>query len=236
MTTDVSRVLITGVDTTLGAAVREYFTECGAETVGTHSGTTGSTKPLGDRLTLQAQPDDAAQVRRAVEEAVQAMGGIDALVVAHALPHVAGLTDQSMAAFWQHVDCALTGSFLFAQAAATWMRDNDAGGRIVLTTSRWHIGGADLSAVATAAGGIVALTKSLTRDFGRFGVGVNAVAVGAVDSEWSICDAAAGVPPAGRAGSVEQVARTIGLLCRRQLGAAVGQVVNVDGGLSRNRV
>lgn len=217
------RVLITGADTMLGAAVADYFTSRGAVTAG-----------------ADGDPADGADVRRAVAQAADVMGGIDALVVAHALPRVAAFAEQSMDMFWDHVDATLTGSFLYAQAAAEHMRHNDTGGRIVLTTSRWHVGGPELSAVATAAGGIVALTKTLTRDLGGFGIGVNAVAVGAVDSEWSVCDAAAGlpggVPPTGRFGTVEQVARVIGLLCRRRLGAAVGQIVNVDGGTSRNRV
>lgn len=236
---DTPRVLITGVDTDLGAAVREYFTARGAVTAGTRTGSRAS--EAGDsRVTVWANPADRHQVRRAVAQATDLMGGIDVLVVAHGLPHVAALNDQSMSEFWNHVDVTLTGSFLYAQAAAEQMRDNRTGGRIVLTTSRWHVGGPELSAVAAAAGGIVALTKSLTRDFGPYGVGVNAVAVGAVDSEWSVCDATAGgpapVPPIGRVGTVEQVAKVIGLLSQRQLGAAVGQIVNVDGGLSRNRV
>ncbi|GAA2565549.1 SDR family NAD(P)-dependent oxidoreductase [Mycolicibacterium diernhoferi] len=230
-----SRVLVTGVDTRLGAAVREHFIAGGADTFGTYAAAGYAPVPDGPPE-VYARPGAVEQAQDAVERAVAAMGGIDALVLAHGLPTVAPLTELSMTDFWQHVDSALTGSFLFAQAAATSMRDNNSGGRIVLTTSRWHIGGAGLSAVATAAGGIVALTKTLTRDFGRFGVGVNAVAVGAVDSEWSVCDASAPLPPTGAVGSVEQVAATIGLLCQRQLGAAVGQIVNVDGGLSRNRV
>ncbi|WNG79603.1 SDR family oxidoreductase [Mycobacterium sp. ITM-2016-00316] len=235
MKTNASRVLVTGVDTTLGAAVRDHFVAMGADTVGTCTGPVDFTV-LGEHLTLQVQPGDAAQVRDAVTRAAGDMGGIDALVVAHGLPVVSGLIDQSMDQFWEHVDSVLTGSFLFAQAVATSMRDRRTGGRMVLTTSRWHVGGVDLSAVAAAAGGVVALTKSLTRDFGHFGIGVNAVAVGGVDSEWSACDATAALPPAGRVGSVGQVARVIGLLCRPDLGAAVGQIVNVDGGVSRNRV
>jgi NAD(P)-dependent dehydrogenase (short-subunit alcohol dehydrogenase family) len=237
--TDTTRVLITGVDTTLGAAVREYFTARGAVVAGTRAGSREATEASGRRLTVSADPADRHQVRRAVAQATELMGGIDALVVAHGLPHVAALNDQTMSEFWSHVDATLTGSFLYAQAAAEQMRDNRTGGRIVLTTSRWHVGGPDLSAVATAAGGIVALTKSLTRDFGPYRVGVNAVAVGAVDSEWSVCDAAGAsgaLPPTDRVGSVDQVAGVIGLLCQRQLGAAVVHIVNVDGGLSRNRV
>ncbi|MGP4057397.1 SDR family NAD(P)-dependent oxidoreductase [Mycobacterium sp. 4D054] len=232
------RVLVTGVDTELGAAVRDHFRAGGARTVGTCSAAPATAS--GETISVVADPADGAAVRAAVAAAAEAMGGIDTLVTAHGLPHVATVAAQSMDDFWAHVDSTLTGSFLFAQAAAERMRDTGAGGRMVLTTSRWHIGAPGLSAVATAAGGLVALTKSLTRDFGRFGVGVNAVAVGAVASEWSVCDAADGtpaaVPPIGRRGTVAEVARTIGLLCQRELGAAVGQVVNVDGGLSRNRV
>ncbi|MGE2713640.1 SDR family NAD(P)-dependent oxidoreductase [Mycolicibacterium litorale] len=231
-----ARVLVTGVDTALGAALRAHFTERGAVVAGTGRENTGA----GEQFTAGTDHADGDAVRAAVGRAAEAMGGIDALVVAHGLPVVAPIADQSMAEFWRHVDDTLTGSFLYAQAVAAHMRDAGAGGRIVLATSRWHIGGPSLAAVATAAGGIVALTKTLTRDFGAYGIGVNAVAIGAVDSEWSICDAAAGVscddPPAGRCGTVDQVARVIGLLCRRDLGAAVGQIVNLDGGLSRNRV
>lgn len=223
--TEPGRVFVSGIDTRLGAAVRDYFTGRGAATDGTGA---------------SEDHADAGVVRAAVTRAAEAMGGIDALVVAHALPHVAAIDDQSMPDFWRHVDATLTGSFLYAQAVATHMRDAGTAGRMVLTTSRWHIGGESLSAVATAAGGIVALTKTLTRDFGTHGIGVNAVAIGAVDSEWSVCDAAAGIScedtPIGRCGTVDEAARIIGLLCRRRLGAAVGQVVNLDGGLSRNRV
>ncbi|MCV7227247.1 SDR family NAD(P)-dependent oxidoreductase [Mycolicibacterium komossense] len=238
MAKNTSRVLITGTDTQLGAAVRAYFTTAGAATVGARA-LGADTAALDDtQPSVCADPTLGADVRAAVRTAAATMGGLDTLVVAHPLPAIGRFGEQTMTEFWNHVDAVLTGSFLYAQAAAEVMRDNGSGGRIVLTTSTWHVGGENLSAVATAAGGIVALTKTLTRDFGRFGIGVNAVAVGAVDSEWSVCDAAArgAPPPVGTSGTVEQVARVIGLLCQRQLGAAVGQIVNVDGGLSRNRV
>jgi len=232
MRTSCEHVLVTGVDTALGAAVRSAFTAKGAAVVGTAATVTDPATEIA------LDPRDPAAVTASVSRAAELLGGLDTLVVAHPLPLVAPISDQSMEDFWAHVDATLTGTFLIAQAAAALMRDNETRGRMVLTTSRWHVGGTDLSAVAAAAGGVVALTKSLTRDFGRFRIGVEAVAVGCVDSEWSICDARNGsvLPPLGRTGTVEQVARVIEVLSRPQLGAAVGQIVNVDGGLSRNRV
>ncbi|WP_232374773.1 SDR family NAD(P)-dependent oxidoreductase [Mycolicibacterium mengxianglii] len=229
---------MTGTDTALGAAVQAHFDASGAATVGSVAGRPDTAQLKGTARTVYADPANGAEIRDAVHTAAAVMGGLDTLVVAHPLPMVQPFGEQTMADFWHHVDSTLTGSFLYAQAAAEAMREAGTGGRIVLTTSKWHVGGQNLSAVATAAGGIVALTKTLTRDFGRFRIGVNAVAVGAVDSEWSVCDAVTGgaLPPVGRVGTVEQVARVIGILCQQRLGAAVGQIVNVDGGLSRNRV
>lgn len=103
-----------------------------------------------------------------------------------------------------------------------------------------------LAAVATAAGGIAALDKSLTRDSGP--LGVNAIAPGLVDSAWLECDAAGmGIEvdalrlnpnayvAAGRLGSPSQVAHTVALLCNPDLKAAVGQTVNANGGFIRSR-
>lgn len=238
MASTTPRVLVTGTDTDLGAAVQSYFVEAGAVTVGTRSHSQDGVTPAGSPPTVFADPARGSEIRAAVRAAEATMGGLDTLVVAHPLPVVSPLSEQAMDDFWRHVDTTLTGSFLFAQAAGEIMRTAGTGGRIVLTTSKWHVGAPNLSAVATAAGGIVALTKTLTRDFGRFGVGVNAVAVGAVNSEWSVCDdaAEAPLPPGGAVGTVDQVARIIGILSQHRLGAAVGQIVNADGGLSRNRV
>jgi NAD(P)-dependent dehydrogenase (short-subunit alcohol dehydrogenase family) len=238
MTESTPRALVTGVDTALGAAVQAHFNASGITTVGASTERPDTGRISEGAHIVHADPTDGAQVRHAVRAAASAMGGLDTLVVAHPLPMVAPFAEQTMVEFWRHVDSVLTGSFLYAQAAAEVMRDAGTGGRIILTTSKWHVGGHHLSAVATAAGGVVALTKTLTRDFGHFGIGVNALAIGAVDSEWSVCDALGGsaFPPIGHVGTVEQVARLIGILCQHRLGAAVGQIVNVDGGLSRNRV
>ncbi|MGB3482332.1 MAG: SDR family oxidoreductase [Mycobacterium sp.] len=238
MTSSNPRVLVTGTDTDLGAAVRAHFDNAGAVTIGSQAHRLESVASGATPQNVYADPGDAEQIRTAVRDAAAALGGLDTLVVAHGLPVVYPFGEQTMEDFWRHVDTTLSGSFYYAQAAAEVMRAAGSGGRIVLTTSKWHVGGPNLSAVATAAGGIVALAKTLTRDFGQFGVGVNAVAVGAVNSEWSICDAAtnAPLPPGGATGSVDQVARIIGILAQHRLGAAVGQIVNVDGGLSRNRV
>ncbi len=229
------RVLVTGTDTMLGAAVQTAFEARGDRVVGVCQARGDACRLPPDAVV--ADFTDPGQIRSAVTDAADLLAGLDTVVTAHALPVVGAVSDLDMTDFWEHVDSALTGTFLVAQAAAASISGGGTPGRMVLTTSRWHVGGPGLSAVATAAGGVVALTKTLTRDLGPFGIGVNAVAVGCVDSEWSICDVAepAAAVPAGR-GTVAQVANLIEVLSRSSLGAAVGQIVNADGGRSRNRV
>lgn len=239
--------LVTGLDTELGSAVARRLTASGTSVVGQHRPGSGPGHREGLTGLVTADPGDQSSVAAAVEEAVALLGRLDILAVCHPRPHRAGLFKITPGEFWTEVDDALTGSFFFAQAAAPHLARGD-GGRIVLTASMWHSGGAGLAAVASAAGGIVALTKTLTRDLGPLGVGVNAVVPGLVEGPWLACDAAGlGVDtdtlrrdpgrfvPTGRLGTADQVAATVAVLADPSLKAAVGQCVNVNGGHVRTR-
>jgi NAD(P)-dependent dehydrogenase (short-subunit alcohol dehydrogenase family) len=247
MALDGTTALITGVDTELGAAVLEKLRSAGVKCVGHCS--PGATPPdmHPDAPVVVAAPSDRAAVGRAVDAAVDRVGDLDILVTCHPRPHHQSFLDLAEGDFWSVVDDHLTGSFNFAQAAAPSLA-RSRGGRVVLTTSIWHTGARGLAPVAAAASGTVALVKSLTRDLGRLGIGVNAVACGFVDGEWLVCDASAlglrprdlrrapeSFVPQGRLGTPRQVASTIAVLCNPDLQAAVGQIVNVSGGFVRSR-
>ena len=89
---------------------------------------------------------------------------------------------------------------------------------------------------AASKGGVIALTKTMARELGRYGVTVNAIAPGFVRTEMT-----EGLPPAvlaraeeeaavGRLGEPEDCADVIAFLCSERAGYVTGSVLRVDGG------
>jgi 3-oxoacyl-[acyl-carrier protein] reductase len=88
-----------------------------------------------------------------------------------------------------------------------------------------------------AKGGVIGFTKSLSRELASFGIAVNAVAPGYIDT-----DMLKGMPeevlsryreliPMGRLGTAEEVAQLVVFLASDKSGYITGQVIRVDGGL-----
>ena len=97
---------------------------------------------------------------------------------------------------------------------------------------------------AAAKAGMLALTRVLAREVGRYGIRVNAVAPGFIETDMlaelratdkgraMLEDASKNLIPLGRFGSREEVAQTVAFLCSKAAGYITGHVLVVDGGLS----
>jgi 3-oxoacyl-[acyl-carrier protein] reductase len=111
-------------------------------------------------------------------------------------------------------------------------------GRIVNVSSVIALmGNAGQAAYAAAKAGILGFTKAMAREVASRSITVNAVAPGLIETEM-----AAGLPedrrseylkiiPAGRLGTVDEVADVVGFLVRPQSGYITGQIIGVNGGL-----
>jgi NAD(P)-dependent dehydrogenase (short-subunit alcohol dehydrogenase family) len=90
----------------------------------------------------------------------------------------------------------------------------------------------------TAKGGLVQLTRSLAREWGRYGVTVNAVAAGHFEtamskSQFDDPDTLRKLlrrVPAGRAGAVEELAALVTFLAGHESGFITGETIGIDGG------
>ncbi len=131
----------------------------------------------------------------------------------------------------------LRGTFACTRAAARTMLRARYGRIVNITSVIGETGNAGQSAYAAAKAGLVGFTKSVARELAQRNITVNAVAPGFIDTEM-----VAGLPdavraeylkriPAGRLGTVEEVADAVAFLTRPESAYITGQVIGVNGGL-----
>ena len=163
--------------------------------------------------------------------------------------HRDGLEETSDATWDRVVDVVLKGTFLLIQAATPVMRRQGYGRIVTISSISGIIGGAtsrsapagqDSSgpprgrsgpAYAAAKGGVIALTKWVARDLGQFGIRVNSVAPGGIDTDMTRGYAyPVDSLPIARLGRAEEVADAVAYLCAPASDYVTGQVLRVDGG------
>jgi 3-oxoacyl-[acyl-carrier protein] reductase len=185
-------VLVTGASRGIGAAVAEGMAGAGAR-VGVHCGReVERARALAARLgrgaeAFQADLSDAQGCMGLWTEVVGRFGRVDVLVnnagVALAAP-LEGEDEAWLAAWERTLAVNLTAVGVLCRAAVGHFRAHG-GGRIVTLSSRAAFRGdtADYLAYAASKGGVVALTRSIARAFGKEGITAFDVAPGFTRTE-----------------------------------------------------
>lgn len=191
---------------------------------------------------------DPDAVTRLVADIETAHGPVDVLVCNAAYMTMAPFTEHDEEDWWQIIDTNLAGTVHLIQAILPGMR-RAGGGNIVVIASEWGvIGWPEATAYAASKAGLIALTKTLGRELAPENITVNAVAPGVTDTPQLQVDAdnakvslsdmheeySRGIP-IGRIGRPDEIASAVALLARADLGAFVGQTIQVNGGTTRCR-
>lgn len=241
-TLDGRLALVTGAAQGIGRAIALGLADAGAVVVCSDIDppqTTEEIRSLGG--TAHGLALDIAD-ERAVDNAMafaDTIGGIDIVV------NNAGIFPRSPVLEldpreWDRVMAVnLRGTFLCSRAAATRMRTQGRGGRIVnITSGAAFVPTPQSAAYAASKAGIVAFTRVLALEVAPDRVTVNAVAPGLTDtaqprSFYSDADLAAFATriPAGRLGEPEDIVATVVLLCGDGAAYITGQTLHVNGGL-----
>jgi len=176
-------------------------------------------------------------VDRVVGQARERFGRIDILV------NNAGVTRDALLVRmrdedWDEVlNVNLRGAFLMTRAVAKVMM-RQKGGRIInITSTAGAMGNAGQANYSAAKAGLIGLTKSAARELAHWGILVNAVAPGLIDT-----DMAAAIPPDAREallaqvplkriGLAREVADVVRFLAHDGASYVTGQVIHVNGGL-----
>ena len=196
----------------------------------------------GESLAIGVDVSDESSVAEAMEAVVSGLGEPTILV------NNAGILRDNLlfkmtTADWDAVlGVHLRGAFLMSRAVQSYMRD--AGfGRIVNLSSTSASGNRGQANYAAAKAGMQGLTKTLAIELGRFGVTVNAVAPGFIQTDMTAATAERmGIPlddfiagaaaqiPVGRVGQPEDVAHAVSYLVSEAASFVSGQVLYLAGG------
>jgi NAD(P)-dependent dehydrogenase (short-subunit alcohol dehydrogenase family) len=191
---------------------------------------------------------DPDAVSRLVDDIETTRGPIDILVCNAAYMTMAPFADHDEEDWWKIIDTNLSGTLYLIQAVLAGMRRSGRG-NIVIITSEWGVTGwPEATAYSASKAGLIALTKTLGRELAPENITVNAVAPGVVDTPQLQVDAdnakvslaemheeySRGIP-IGRIGKADEIASAVALLARKDLGAFVGQTIQVNGGSTRCR-
>jgi 3-oxoacyl-[acyl-carrier protein] reductase len=238
-------VLVTGGSRGIGRAVVEEFSAEDYAVAFTYSTSDESARQLLECLrsrgcTVAAYQADVRDYERAAEvvEATQTeLGPIDVLVNNAGIRRDGAFTMLDTASWHEVVNTNLGGTFNYTRAL---MRELIRRGGCVINIASvsGQIGLPGQTSYSASKAGIIGLTRALAKEVARFGVRVNAIAPGFIETDMTsaidenVRKKLYSQIPMGKPGSARDVARMALFLAGESAAYATGQVWTVDGGLS----
>ena len=184
------KVIFTGATGGLGQSMEEGLLEAGAEVV--LVGASGRCRTLAEEYRARGWkahglPCDLAsteEIRDCFGKALDLLGGeIDVLVNAAGIQRRAPSEDFPLEDWQAVIDVNLTAPFLLSRLAGKQMIRQGRGGRIINIASMCsYFGGSTIPAYSASKGGIAQLTKAMCNDWAKYGITVNAIAPGYMDT------------------------------------------------------
>jgi NAD(P)-dependent dehydrogenase (short-subunit alcohol dehydrogenase family) len=142
---------------------------------------------------------------------------------------------------WEQVlTLNLTSAFFLAKAVLAGMVERKSGFVVnVSSVAARNGGGLGALAYASAKGALSTMTMGLAKEFAPFGIRINAVSPGTIDTNYhrnfsndQMLSAVKAATPMARLGTAEEVADVILFLCSHEARFIQGQVIEVNGGFS----
>jgi len=236
--------IVTGAGRGIGRAIALRFAGEGAEigVVDIDSATAAETaqavRDLGRQsASIVADVSDNTAANAAVEQLMRQLGRLDVLVNNAGVETRAAFLEITPEQWQRQIAVNLTGTFNCSQAAARVMAEHGYGRIVNVTSVAGLIGPIDLAAYGAAKAGIIGLTRAAALDLADFGITVNAVAPGPIETElmlgaWS-AEALRERPQHGaiaRFGTVEEIAHAALFLASPESSFTTGTTLSVDGG------
>lgn len=241
-------VLITGASSGIGKATAEAMAQQGASVAvnycknraGAESAVAAISKAGGQAILVQADVTRTAEVQAMAQAARDTWGRIDILVNNAgdllARRTLADMTEE----YWDQIMALnLKSAFLCARAVWEEMAARRSGVIINISSIAGRNGGGPgAAAYAAAKGGLLTYTKGLAKELAPYGIRVNAVAPGVIQTPYherysppDLFQKYLASIPVGRAGTPEEVADVIVFLASPAARYMTGETLEVNGGM-----
>ena len=239
--------LITGASSGIGAATAIVFSQLGANVAIAYNHNQKGIEEVqraiiaagGKVVVIQADVRQSNEIRSLVTRATDQIGPIDILVNnAGSLVQRMKLLETTEARWDEIINLNLKSAMLCSQAVAKSMMDRKSGAIInIVSIAGRNGGGPGAGAYATAKGALITLTKSMAKELAPFGIRVNGVSPGVVDTpfheEFSTPEMVRSFItqiPLGRMGKSVEIAKVIAFLASDAASFVVGETIEANGG------
>lgn len=238
--------IVTGGARGIGRAVVELLAELGAHVVVNYlkgqeaaEATVNAARGRGvEAISCQADVSNPLEAQRLVDTTVEHFKRIDILVCNAGIWLGAPVEEMTEELWDRTIDINLKGTWAVCRAVVSQMKKQRSGKIVIVTSTAGQRGEANYSNYAASKGGQIAFTKSLAEELGAWGINVNAVAPGWVDTDMtqgalgdlSQRQSIASTIPVGKIAVPEDIAAPVAFLCSDWARHITGEILNVNGG------
>jgi acetoacetyl-CoA reductase len=231
--------IVTGGTRGIGEAISIALKDAGMAVAANYAGNEERAAAFTEQTGIKAYKWDVADYdacHAGVEKIEAELGPVDVVINNAGITRDGVLLKMSWQDWKDVIDTNLGGCFNMAKATFTGMRSRGWGRIVNIGSVNGQAGQYGQVNYAAAKSGIHGFTKALAQEGAKFGVTVNAIAPGYIDT-----DMVAAVPqdvlakivarvPVGRLGHAEEIARAVKFLCSENAGFVTGSTMSINGG------
>jgi acetoacetyl-CoA reductase len=231
--------IVTGGTRGIGEAISVALKNMGVTVAANYMGNDQRAKAFTDRTGIKSYKWDVSDFescQAGVRQVESELGPVDILVNNAGITRDATMRKMDHSKWQDVIDTNLGGCFNMAKAVFDGMTGRGYGRIVNIGSINGQAGQYGQVNYAAAKSGIHGFTKALAQEGAKFGVTVNAIAPGYIDT-----DMVAAVPdevlqkivariPVGRLGSADEIARGVAFLCDENAGFVTGSTLSINGG------
>ncbi len=231
--------IVTGGTRGIGEAISLALRDMGMTVAANYAGNDERARAFNARTGVKAYKWDVGDydaVQAGVAQVESELGPVDVVVNNAGITRDGTLLKMDQQAWNEVIDTNLGGCFTMAKAVFPGMKDRGWGRIVNIGSINGQAGQYGQVNYAAAKSGIHGFTKALAQEGARFGITVNAIAPGYIDT-----DMVAAVPtdvlakivakiPVGRLGQASEIARGVAFLVGEEAGFVTGSTLSINGG------